>query len=244
MSLSLASSFSALLLLLDPLQAAAIMSRPLALALRSGARRQLPSRLTRISSLASSSPSSSSSAAFLRLPAVVQRRTFISSLLGGKTKENDPDEYKPSQAPPPDPNAPTPRQILGQDDLFHPLSSSPFEDLRMRAERIKQMAPCPVCLEHFGERNLVAFDSPDAGWPTHCSEEHWKADDEHSKYADRLREANEDEHDLRSGRALVEFENLPGAFCCFVCISNVCPGFCVRRLCQRRLRTYPSLQFD
>lgn len=221
---------------LNPLQQLSAMSRPLALALRNGARIRLPSRLTRLASLASSSSSSSSSsaAAFLHLP-LVQRRTFISSLLGGKSKESDQDEYTPSQPPPPDPDAPTPRQILGQDDLFHPLSSSPFEDLRMRAERIKQMAPCPVCLEHFGERNLVAFDSPDAGWPTHCSEEHWKADDEHAKYADRLREANEDEHDLRSGRALVEFENLPGAFCCSAlllwslhrCDQTLVPG-CVR----------------
>ena len=80
----------------------------------------------------------------------------------------------------------------------------------MRAERIKLMAPCPVCLDHFGERNLVAFDSPEAGWPTHCSQEHWEQDDQHHLYVERLREANEDEHDLRSGRIMAEFENLPG----------------------------------
>ena len=100
--------------------------------------------------------------------------------------------------------------ILEQDNLFHPLSTSPFEDLRMRAERIKLMAPCPVCLDHFGERNLVTYDSPEAGWPTHCSKEHYEQDDQHHLYKDRLREANEDEHDIRSGRDLVEFENLPG----------------------------------
>lgn len=131
-------------------------------------------------------------------------------MLGGGKKVEDEEEYKPSAKPPPSADEPQPRELLAQDDLFHPLSTSPFEDLRLRAERIKRMAPCPVCLEHFGERNLVAFDSPDAGWPTHCSEEHWKADDDHHKYVERLREANEDEHDLRSGRPLVEFENLPG----------------------------------
>jgi splicing suppressor protein 51 len=72
------------------------------------------------------------------------------------------------------------------------------------------MAPCPVCLDHFGERNLVEFDSPEAGWPTHCSKEHYEQDDQHHLYAPRLREANEDEHDLRSGRLLAEFQNLPG----------------------------------
>lgn len=74
------------------------------------------------------------------------------------------------------------------------------------------MAPCPVCLDHFGERNLVTFDSPEAGWPTHCSKEHYEQDDQHHLYAPRLREANEDEHDLRSGRLLAEFENLPGKY--------------------------------
>lgn len=82
------------------------------------------------------------------------------------------------------------------------------------------MAPCPVCLDHFGERNLVTFDSPQAGWPTHCSEEHYLADEEHHKYVDRLREANEDEHDLRSGRVLAEFENLPGQYFFFNSIQS------------------------
>ncbi|KAF7793095.1 hypothetical protein EIP86_004202 [Pleurotus ostreatoroseus] len=55
----------------------------------------------------------------------------------------------------------------------------------------------------------MMFECPDCGWPTHCSEEHWKEDEEHRKYCGRLREVNEDEHDLRSGRRLREFE-LPG----------------------------------
>ena len=58
-------------------------------------------------------------------------------------------------------------------------------------------------------RKHVAFDCPDCGWPTHCTEEHWKVDDEHHRYCGRLKEANEDEHDLRSGRRMQEFE-LPG----------------------------------
>lgn len=100
--------------------------------------------------------------------------------------------------------------ILEQDNLFHPLSRSTFPALRARAEAIKSMAPCPVCLEEHGERRHVQFDCPDCGWPTHDSEMHWKSDRQHSKYCPRLREANEDEHDLRSGRRIWEFD-LPGS---------------------------------
>ncbi|KAI3607526.1 hypothetical protein WG66_004752 [Moniliophthora roreri] len=79
------------------------------------------------------------------------------------------------------------------------------------------MAPCPVCVaghSHIhahtqAQPKTVQFECPDCGWPTHCSEEHWKEDKEHEKYCSRLREANEDEHDLRSGRKFPEFE-LPG----------------------------------
>ncbi|KAJ7043204.1 zinc-finger of mitochondrial splicing suppressor 51-domain-containing protein [Mycena alexandri] len=115
--------------------------------------------------------------------------------------------------------APPPRPehvpLLTQDNLFHPFSESPFPMLRARGEAIKKIAPCPVCTTaqeqghpHVELKN-VAFECPDCGWPTHCSEEHWKQDEEHEKYCTRLRESNEDEHDLRSGRRMVEFE-LPG----------------------------------
>lgn len=90
-------------------------------------------------------------------------------------------------------------------ELFFPLSESPYEDVRARSKRIQAMAPCPVCLSH-RERKLAAFECPDCGFPSHCCEEHWAKDAEHAKYCDRLREANEDEHDLRSGRKITEFE--------------------------------------
>lgn len=83
--------------------------------------------------------------------------------------------------------------------------------MRARGEAIQSLAPCPVCApKPHAEPKNVAFECPDCGWPTHCTEEHWKADEEHQKYCSRLREVNEDEHDLRSGRRLREFE-LPGA---------------------------------
>ncbi|KAI0273655.1 zinc-finger of mitochondrial splicing suppressor 51-domain-containing protein [Gloeopeniophorella convolvens] len=112
---------------------------------------------------------------------------------------------------------PQPQPILSQDDLFHPFSNSPFPAIVARGDAIKSLAPCPVCAsqhEHThahtkAQPSAVAFECPDCGWPTHCTEEHWRADTEHSKYCSRLREVNEDEHDLRSGRRLREFE-LPG----------------------------------
>lgn len=114
------------------------------------------------------------------------------------------------------PQEPVP--ILAQDDLFHPFSKSPFPTVRARGEAIQQLAPCPVCASSHShvhahtqaQPRSVKFECPDCGWPTHCSEEHLREDEEHIKYCSRLREANEDEHDLRSGRRLREFE-LPGS---------------------------------
>lgn len=107
------------------------------------------------------------------------------------------------------------RLVLSQDDLFHPFSRSPFPALRERGDAIKQLALCPVCSishshghPHAGVQK-VSFECPDCGWPTHCSEDHWKTDTEHARYCSRLREVNQDEHDLRSGRKMTEFE-LPG----------------------------------
>ncbi|THG99860.1 hypothetical protein EW145_g7179 [Phellinidium pouzarii] len=109
-------------------------------------------------------------------------------------------------------HAPPPKPILSQDDLFHPFSKSPFPAVQQRGEAIKQLAPCPVCASSHAQghphvtRKNVNFECPDCGWPTHCSEEHWEADKEHHRFCGRLREANEDEHDLRSGREMTEFE--------------------------------------
>lgn len=103
------------------------------------------------------------------------------------------------------------KPILAQDDLFHPLSKSPIPAMRARGERVRSLAPCPVSLARDGVRRPVQFECPDCGWPTHYSEKEWREDAEHSKYVARLREANEDEHDLRSGRKMTEFQ-LPGEY--------------------------------
>jgi splicing suppressor protein 51 len=103
-------------------------------------------------------------------------------------------------------------------NLFYPFSKSPFPAIHARGEAVKGVALCPICTSPSGhvhtstqaQIHLVKFECPDCGWPTHCTEEHWKEDEEHAKYCSRLKEVNEDEHDLRSGRQIHEFE-LPGA---------------------------------
>lgn len=54
---------------------------------------------------------------------------------------------------------------------------------------------------------FVRFECPDCGIPVSCSEEHWADDYEfHLEICETLREINEDDHDLRSGRFFPEFE--------------------------------------
>ena len=95
-------------------------------------------------------------------------------------------------------------------ELFHLLSQSPHKDLRVRAERVKRLASCPICLKIQGTKQRVAHECANCGWPTHCTHEHWEMDDEHQSFCGNLREVNEDEHDLRGEKALREFA-LPGA---------------------------------
>ncbi|KAL2020249.1 hypothetical protein VTK56DRAFT_8573 [Thermocarpiscus australiensis] len=53
----------------------------------------------------------------------------------------------------------------------------------------------------------VDFECPDCGIPVYCSKEHWADDYEaHLEICDTLRQINEDDHDLRSGRFFPEFE--------------------------------------
>ncbi|KAK0533498.1 translational activator for mitochondrial COX1 [Tilletia horrida] len=131
-----------------------------------------------------------------------QQRTFFGGLFGKKSgdkdKKQDPFRARPSKPP-----------VLAQDDLFHPLSQSPIPAMRARGERIRALAACPVSMSKYGVRRPVRFECPDCGWPTHYSEAEWREDPDHAQYVPRLREANEDEHDLRSGREMTEFK-LPG----------------------------------
>ncbi|KAE8246431.1 hypothetical protein A4X06_0g5018 [Tilletia controversa] len=132
-----------------------------------------------------------------------QRRSLFGGLFGKKAADKGQKEASPFRA------RPAPPPVLAQDDLFHPLSQSPIPAMRARGERIRALAACPVSMNKYGVRRPVRFECPDCGWPTHHSEAEWREDPDHAQYVPRLREANEDEHDLRSGREMTEFK-LPG----------------------------------
>ncbi|KAJ2547732.1 translational activator for mitochondrial COX1 [Coemansia sp. RSA 1933] len=102
--------------------------------------------------------------------------------------------------------------LLKQDDLFHVLSKSPIKEMREKGRQIQEHGCCPTCVEETSAKGQAAtrepvFECPGCGYPTHCSKEHWEADKEHhASMCGFLQEANRDEHDLRSGRTLREFE--------------------------------------
>jgi hypothetical protein len=121
------------------------------------------------------------------------------------------------------PSAAPSQPLLAQNDLFHPFSQSPFPALVDKANRIKSVSLCPTSLEKHNERTRPAFDCPDCGWPTHASQSRWaEGREEHQEYCGRLREVNEDEHDIRSGRRMDEFENLPGMPIFRYCTGHIC----------------------
>lgn len=118
--------------------------------------------------------------------------------------------FKSKSRPLPPKPEPERKILLTQDNLFHPLAKSPFADLRERAERIRTVSICPVTHEKTGERLRPLYDCEDCGWPTHRSKERWEeGKEDHQEACERLREVNEDDHDLRSGRHMAEFENMP-----------------------------------
>jgi mitochondrial splicing suppressor protein 51 len=115
------------------------------------------------------------------------------------------------------------RPLLLPNNLFHLFSSSPSLEIRRRAAFIKQNAYCPHPDHHQTRLTPnpdnpearkavtppahVSFECPDCGIPVSCCEEHWADDYEsHLEICDTLRQINEDDHDLRSGRFFPEFE--------------------------------------
>ncbi|ORX44619.1 hypothetical protein DM01DRAFT_1340376 [Hesseltinella vesiculosa] len=97
--------------------------------------------------------------------------------------------------------------VLTQDNLFHPLSASPIKELRDRAAIINKYGVCPVCDNDGHEHHHPVFECPDCGYPTHCSKDHYlEGRDAHQHVCSILRQQNEDDHDLRSGRTMTEFE--------------------------------------
>lgn len=145
----------------------------------------------------------------------------------GQTVKSEPMEFRSpgglASTPVPETEG---RPLLLPNNLFHPFSSSPSPEIRRRAAYIKQNAYCPHPDHHQTRLPMnpddpearksaqgvlppahVSFECPDCGIPVSCSEEHWADDYEaHLEICDTLREINEDDHDLRSGRFFPEFE--------------------------------------
>lgn len=97
--------------------------------------------------------------------------------------------------------------ILDQDHLFHILSKSPIAEMRDRAAIINKYGTCPVCDNQEAPKQKPTYDCPECGYPTHCCEDHYHQGKEaHKEICSVLREINEDDHDLRSGRPMREFE--------------------------------------
>ncbi|KAK3333648.1 zinc-finger of mitochondrial splicing suppressor 51-domain-containing protein [Cercophora scortea] len=132
--------------------------------------------------------------------------------------------YDPNSRPTRSDGKPVPKAVLAPDDLFHSFTNSPIPEIRQRAAFIRQHGSCPHPAHRHGQLsesapgeeasetgNLppahVDFECPDCGIPVYCSKEHWADDYEaHLQICDTLRQINEDDHDLRSGRFFPEFE--------------------------------------
>nr|OQO22282.1 hypothetical protein B0A51_12431 [Rachicladosporium sp. CCFEE 5018] len=110
---------------------------------------------------------------------------------------------------------------LRPDDLFHSFTNSPIPTIRQRAAVMRQNAYCPhpdhqpthlpssprAAATSTLAPAHVRHECPDCGIPVACSEAHF-ADtyDQHLEICDLLRQINEDDHDLHSGRFFPEFE--------------------------------------
>jgi len=161
------------------------------------------------------------------MPSITEKsapRRHISSIarhkfIGLKSKPFEPYEYV-------DPEGITRTRLLKEDDLFHSFTNSPIPAIRKRAAFMRQYAYCPHP-DHRSTRPAhnpgdhevrkspetgaaprhVDFECPDCGVPVYCCEEHWVDDYEaHLDVCDIIRQANEDDHDLHSGRFFGEFK--------------------------------------
>ncbi|KAJ5481013.1 hypothetical protein N7539_006907 [Penicillium diatomitis] len=124
------------------------------------------------------------------------------------------------------------RALLKPNNLFHSFTNSPSPAIRQRAAFIKQNAFCPhpshqqtraPSSPHDPEARKTSptdassqppahshFECPDCGVPIYCSEGHWMDDFEaHLEVCETIRQINEDDHDLHSGRFFPEF-SYPG----------------------------------
>ncbi|KAK5138498.1 hypothetical protein LTR08_000084 [Meristemomyces frigidus] len=125
------------------------------------------------------------------------------------------------------------RVLLQPDNLFHPFTTSPAPEIRKRAQFMRRNAYCPhpdhqpvrapadphtpgqhphppTTATAASPPAHVKHECPDCGIPVSCSPEHFlDAYESHLEICDLLRQINEDDHDLHSGRFFPEFE-MPG----------------------------------
>lgn len=119
------------------------------------------------------------------------------------------------------------RVLLQPNNLFHSFTNSPSPVIRRRAAYMRQNAYCShpdhqatraVTSPHDLEARKIGasppahvkYECPDCGIPVSCSEEHFVDDYEsHLEICDLLKEINQDDHDLHSGRFFPEFEYPP-----------------------------------
>lgn len=102
------------------------------------------------------------------------------------------------------------RVLLKPNNLFHSFTNSPSPAIRARARHIRQNSYCPHPDHQHAGASHNSYECPDCGIPVSCSEEHFVDDYEsHLEICDLLREINQDDHDLMSGRFFPEFEYPP-----------------------------------
>jgi splicing suppressor protein 51 len=184
-------------------------------------RRTIATGPTKRSKLTSNTQSKS------QLAGIEPGRRTISFDQSGQTVKSEPPQYRsPNGLESTPPSNVEGRPLLMPNNLFHSFSNSPSPEIRRRAAFMKQNAYCPHPDHHQTRLPAnpddpearksatgtlppahVSFECPDCGIPVSCSEEHWADDYEtHLEICDTLREINEDDHDLRSGRFFPEFE--------------------------------------
>ncbi|KAF2271872.1 uncharacterized protein EI97DRAFT_437451 [Westerdykella ornata] len=150
---------------------------------------------------------------------VLPRRSVSSTANRKSQAQFEPIEYI-------DPEGVRRKYILTEDNLFNSFTNSPIPAIRKRAAFMRQHAYCPhpshkptraatnpqdlearKSTEQGAPPAHVNFECPDCGIPVYCCEEHWADDYEaHLDVCDIMRQCNEDDHDLHSGRFFHEYQ--------------------------------------
>ncbi|OJJ48073.1 hypothetical protein ASPZODRAFT_140406 [Penicilliopsis zonata CBS 506.65] len=183
--------------------------------------RVLSKRRSNFSAIYNSSPRHNSRLLLKNAQSSIQRLSFSSTAnVSHKARSFSQSTVSGQQAQPDES-----RVLLKRDNLFHPFSKSPSPAIRKRAAFIQQNAFCPhpshqqtrLPANHDPESTQsqqtptnppahAHFECPDCGVPLYCSEEHWVDDFErHLEVCETIRQINEDDHDLHSGRFFPEF---------------------------------------